>query len=427
MLYKNYNHSSLYFRWCQKISLINKKINKNSKNLSPLFSESRFSIMQMPPLTLIGNYVLEELGPELSRLGARKTLIVTDKNLSLSPIFKRLIESLDKWHIEYILFDEVIANPTIEIINRIKINFLKQKCNYLVSFGGGSAHDAAKAAAVIISNNESKLRGIDKLKFPPVGVVCINTTTGTGSEANNLCIITDEKKSIKITNIDKFNIPILTISDPSVTVSQAPNVTANGGMNILSLAIEAYLSRGHKPLTDVLAIRCLELIGENLVKSYESLKNNEYRSNLTAASYMVGLAHGGSGSGYVDAISNALSGSYNTAHGVASAILLPYIISYLGQDKENAKRINKINYALNDQPYHANDKQAVVECVRSIFELNYKLKIPNTLKGINVTPDSFKKLSKKIMSDYAWMNSPKQFSKREIINVLEHAYSGKLF
>ncbi len=427
MLYKNYNSSALRF-WCwQKISLLNQKTNKYSKNLPLLFYDPKLSIIQMPPLTLMGNYALEELGPELSQLGASKILIITDKNLSLSPIFKRLIGTLDKWHINYILFDEVIANPTIEIVNLIKINFIKQKCNYLVSFGGGSAHDAAKAAAIIISNNISDLRGIDKLKFPPVGVVCVNTTTGTGSEANSISIITDEKKSIKVTSVDKFNIPILTISDPSLTISQAPNVTANGGMNILALAIEAYLSPYHKPITDILATRCIELIGLNLVNSYESLKNNEYRSNLITASYMVGLAHGGAGSGYVDAISNAISGSYNTAHGVASAILLPYIISFLGQDKGIAKRINKINYALNNRPYNANDKQAVVDCARSIFELNYKLKIPNTLKGINVTPDNFKKLSKKVMNDYALTSSPKRFSKKEIISILEHAYSGKLF
>ncbi len=400
----------------------------NSKTSFLLNSKSESSIIQMPPLTLMGNYVLEDLGQELSQLNASKVLVVTDKNLALSPIFKRLVDSLNKWHISYALFDDVIPNPTIGIVNKIKLNFLEYKCNYLISLGGGSTHDAAKAAAIIISNNKiANLNGINKLKFPPVGVVCVNTTTGTGSEANSISVITNEKKSIKITSIDKFNIPILTVSDPSVTVSQMANVTANGGMNILALAIEAYLSFNHQPLTDVLSIRCIELVGQNLVNSYETLKNNDYRSNMMAASYMVGLAHSGSGSGYINSISNALSGSYNTAHGVASAILLPYVISFLAQEKKLAKRINRINYALNNQSYNKNIKQSTNECIRSLFELNYKLKIPNTLKGINVTRDNFKQLSKKIMNDNTCLNSPKYFSRNDIIKILEHAYSGKLF
>ncbi|EHK2349772.1 iron-containing alcohol dehydrogenase, partial [Clostridium perfringens] len=198
----------------------------------------------MPAISLMGADCLKDAGDQVGELGFKKALIVTDKVLGQIGIVKKVTDVLDNKNIEYAIYDETKPNPTVKNVNDGLALLKEKECDFVISLGGGSAHDCAKGIALLATNGgEIKdYEGVDKSKKPQLPMVGINTTAGTGSEMTLFAIITDEERHIKMALVDKHLTPIIAVNDPMLMLAMPKSLTAATGMDALTHAIEAYVS-----------------------------------------------------------------------------------------------------------------------------------------------------------------------------------------
>ena len=200
----------------------------------------------MPPFSYMGEGCLNELSAEVKVRGLKKALIVTDKVLVNIGLVKKVTNILQKNEIEYVIFDETKPNPTVTNVNDGLKMLNENGCDFVISFGGGSPHDAAKGIALVAANggNIKDYEGVDKSSKPQLPLIAINTTAGTASEMTRFCIITDEERHVKMAIVDKNVTPVVAINDPELMLDMPKGLTAATGMDALTHAIEA-LILGH--------------------------------------------------------------------------------------------------------------------------------------------------------------------------------------
>jgi len=255
-------------------------------------------------------------------------LIVTDAVLVKVGTVGRVTDELEKHGIAYIIYDQVLPNPTCEQVQEGARLFAQEACEGIISIGGGSPHDAAKGIGLVAGNPNSVIadfEGVDKAEHPMVPVVAINTTAGTGSEMTRFCIITDEKRHVKMAIIDAKTTPDVAVNDPSLMMGMPKNLTAATGMDALTHAIEAYVSTASTPVTDACALHAIKLINAYLRAAVEDGTDAKARDMMAYAEYLAGMAFNSASLGYVHAMAHQLGGFYNLPHGVCNAVLLPVV------------------------------------------------------------------------------------------------------
>ncbi len=270
--------------------------------------------------------------PELIRSkGISKVLVVTDKGLMglglLDPMFRKLEEE----GIEYAVYDGVQPNPTIPNIEDCKKVYEDNHCQAIIAFGGGSPMDCAKAAgARIVKPNQSvrSMRGQLKVrkKLPPF--FAVPTTAGTGSETTVAAVVSDPETHEKNAINDTCLRPKYAVLDPELTVGLPPHITSTTGMDALTHAVEAYIGKSNTKETLAEAEEATKLIFENIETAYNDGKNIEARGNMLKGSFLAGRAFTHAYVGYVHAIAHNLGGLYGTPHGLANAVILPYVLDY---------------------------------------------------------------------------------------------------
>ena len=286
------------------------------------------------PELLEGPGALKRL-PELIRTkNVKSVLIVTDKGLMGLHLLDPLFEELKKVGIEYYVYDGVQPNPTIDNIEEAYRMYRENRCEGFVAFGGGSSMDCAKvAAARVVRPNKTvpKMRGLLKIRkhLPPF--FAVPTTAGTGSETTIAAVISDPRTHEKYAINDLVLIPRYAVLDAELTVGLPKGITSTTGMDALTHAVEAYIGRSNTRDTAEKARRAVRMIMENLPAAYEDGHNIEARSNMLLASYYAGVAFTRAYVGYVHAIAHNLGGMYGVAHGLANAIILPYVLEYYGE------------------------------------------------------------------------------------------------
>lgn len=266
--------------------------------------------------------------------GLRKVLVVTDKQLMnlhlLDPLFSKLEES----GVEYVVYDGVQPNPTIPNIEEAKDLYIKNGCEGVIAFGGGSSMDCAKAAAArVVKPNQTvrQMRGQLKVrkKLPPF--FAVPTTAGTGSEVTVAAVVTDPDTHEKNAINDMCLRPKYAVLDPELTVGLPPHITSTTGMDALTHAVEAYIGKSNVKSTIEYSEKAVKLIFDNIEKVYNNGKDIEARGNMLKGSYYAGLAFTRAYVGYVHAIAHNLGGLYGTPHGLANAVILPYVLDYYGE------------------------------------------------------------------------------------------------
>lgn len=370
-------------------------------------------IYMMPVLTLIGKGSLNKLGIHMKEAGAGKALIVTDTFMCKNGTAARISGILKEQGVNTTVFDGVKANPTINIVNGAINHYLNESCDSLVSLGGGSAHDTAKAVRLTIKKgNYSKSEN-------PV-LAAVNTTAGTASEMTRYCIITDEKEHHKLAIVNKAVLPDIAVDDPELMTELPPALTAATGMDALTHAVEAYTAVDRNELTDCTSIKAVELIFRHLLCCYKSGADIEAREKMAFAQYMAGMAFSNAGLGLVHAMSHQLSGLYNLPHGVCNAVLLPYVMEFnLDVNyKRYAELARKTGFAVNGLP----DAVAAGRLIKEIKALNAALGIPKTLKELNVKTEDFNELAGMAMQDSCLKANAKPADMAEIIQIYQKAY-----
>ena len=325
----------------------------------------------------------DEVAKLLIQKNIKKVIIVTDKNLFDLGLSQELQGCLNKYDIQFVVFSDVVANPTTDNVEEALKVYLQQNCNAIIAFGGGSSLDTAKAlGARVVRPKKSltQMKGLLKVRKKLPLLIAIPTTAGTGSETTLASVIVDSKTRHKYAINDFSLIPHFALLDESLTFNLPPFVTATTGLDALTHAVEAYIGRSTTKNTRRNALDAVKLIFENLNKCYIDPKNAIARKNMLLASYKAGLAFTKSYVGYVHAIAHSLGGKYNVAHGFANAVILPVML------KKYGKKIYKKLYKMavysgivgNDVTFRTGAEQFIAK----IEELNKSMNIANSISDI---------------------------------------------
>lgn len=312
--------------------------------------------------------------------GAKRPLIVCDKaaleRKALQPFFDKAEGVL-----AYAVYDGVLPNPTVKQVEYGLAVYRENNCDSILAFGGGSAMDCAKAIGARVvcpKKSVNKMKGLLKVckKLPPF--FAVPTTAGTGSECTVAAVITDGDTHDKYAINDFSLIPHYAILDPTLTVGLPPMLTATTGMDALTHAVEAYINHANTPATKRQAEEAVKLVFENLKEVTTNGTNLQARSNMQKAAYLAGLAFTRGYVGYVHALAHALGGKYGTPHGLANAVLLPYVLKKFG--KSAHKRLAKLARLVGVANEADTNEVAANKFITAIQELNANLGIPQKLK-----------------------------------------------
>ncbi|EOU1756654.1 L-threonine dehydrogenase [Clostridium perfringens] len=375
----------------------------------------------MPAISLMGADCLKDAGEQVAELGFKKALIVTDKVLGQIGIVKKVTDVLDNKNIEYAIYDETKPNPTVKNVNDGLALLKEKECDFVISLGGGSAHDCAKGIALLATNGgEIKdYEGVDKSKKPQLPMVGINTTAGTGSEMTLFAIITDEERHIKMALVDKHLTPIIAVNDPMLMLAMPKSLTAATGMDALTHAIEAYVSTSATPITDACAEKAIELISNYLVNAVENGEDVEARDMMAYAEYLAGMAFNNASLGYVHAMAHQLGGFYNLPHGVCNAILLPHVQEY--NKATSASRLAKIAKIMGGNIEGLTDEQGADLCIDMIKSLSQTVGIPEGLGVLGVKESDFETLATNALNDACSLTNPRKGNLEEVIAIFKKA------
>lgn len=375
----------------------------------------------MPAISLMGADCLKDAGEQVAELGFKRALIVTDKVLGQIGIVKKVTDVLDSKNIEYSIYDETKPNPTVKNVNDGLALLKEEKCDFVISLGGGSAHDCAKGIALLATNGgEIKdYEGVDKSKKPQLPMVGINTTAGTGSEMTLFAIITDEERHIKMALVDKHLTPIIAVNDPMLMLAMPKSLTAATGMDALTHAVEAYVSTAATPITDACAEKAIELISTYLVKAVENGEDVEARDMMAYAEYLAGMAFNNASLGYVHAMAHQLGGFYNLPHGVCNAILLPHVQEY--NKTTSAARLAKIAKIMGGNIEGLTDEQGADLCIDMIKSLSQTVGIPEGLGVLGVKESDFETLATNALNDACALTNPRKGNLEEVIAIFKKA------
>lgn len=286
------------------------------------------------PEMLKGAGAIKKLPALVKSKGISTVLIVTDKGLMSLNLLQSLFDNLDEQGIKYVVYDGVQPNPSIENIEEARRLYLKNACEGIIAFGGGSPMDCAKAAGARVTNpalSVSKMRGQLKIRNALPPFFAVPTTAGTGSETTLAAVVTNMQTHEKYAINDPKLRPKYAVFDPELTTGLPQKITSTTGMDALTHAVEAYIGLSGVKSTDDFAEKATKLIFENLETAYNDGKNIEARENMLIASYYAGMAFTRAYVGYVHAIAHNLGGLYGTPHGLANAVILPYVLEYFGE------------------------------------------------------------------------------------------------
>ncbi len=329
------------------------------------------------PTLLEGPGSIRKLPEFIKSKGLKKVLIVTDKGLMGLHLLDSLFEELDKAGVEYVVYDGTQPNPSIENIEDARALYVDNNCQGVIAFGGGSPMDCAKAAAARVTNPKisvRKMRGVLKLhhKLPPF--FAVPTTAGTGSETTLAAVVTDTATHEKNAINDIRLKPRFAVLDPELTVGLPPHITSTTGMDALTHAVEAYIGKSNVKSTEEYAEKATKMIFENIEKAYTNGKDIEARDQMLKASFYAGQAFTRAYVGYVHAIAHNLGGQYGVPHGLANAVILPYVLEYYGETAH--KRLAKLAEIAGVKTT-GSDKEKAEAFIEAIKTLNKNMNIPD--------------------------------------------------
>ena len=307
----------------------------------------------------------------------KSALIVTDKGIRNLGLVDSLEFDLKDNLITPTIFDNIVPNPTVQNIEDGVKTYTENNCDCIIAFGGGSVMDCAKMIGARVSNPKktvSKMKGLLKVKNKLPMLIAIPTTAGTGSETTIAAVITDPEKKHKYVINDFKLIPYYAVLDANLTLGLPKHITSTTGMDALTHAIEAYIGNTTTEETRKASLEACRLIFENIKKVYDDGSNLRSRQYMLKASYLAGVAFTRSYVGYVHAIAHSLGGKYNTPHGLANAVVLPYVLS---EYKESAyKKLSEIAIYSGVARKYDSEQNAANKLINKIFELNEYMGIP---------------------------------------------------
>ena len=354
-----------------------------------------------------GQGAILSITEEAKRRGFKKAFVCSDPDLIKFNVTKKVTDLLDKEGLEYEIYSDIKANPTIENVQSGVAAFKKSGADYIIAIGGGSSMDTSKAIGIIIANPEFEdvrsLEGLSPTKNTCVPIFAVPTTAGTAAEVTINYVITDVEKKRKFVCVDPHDIPVVAFVDPDMMSSMPKGLTASTGMDALTHAIEGYTTKGANIITDMFNLKAIELIAKSLRGAVENTA--EGREGMAIGQYLTGMGFSNCGLGIVHSMAHGLGALYDTPHGVANAIILPTVMEYnadaVGEKLRDVAKAMGVEGTENMS--EAEYKKAAVDAVKKLSE---DVGIPKDLKEI-VKPEDVDFLSQSAMDDACRPGNPR--------------------
>lgn len=354
--------------------------------------------------TYFGEYARKEIITEIKKRKYNKALLVTDAMLVQCGVAEKIENVLKDGGISYEIDDEVKPNPTIDNVHTGLDKLKASGADFIIAVGGGSVIDTAKAVAVIANNPDNydvvSLEGVDKSKNPPMPIIAVPTTAGTGSETTMDYVITNTEQKRKMACMDSMVVPVVAILDTDIMASLPLKMTAATAMDALTHAVESYLSKGAFDFSEMLSLKAVSLISANFLKVIKNLNDLDARKALAMAQYMAGMSFTNVGLGIVHSMAHPLSAFYDVPHGVANALILPYVLKFNSVACED-KMITLAKAFDPEFDERYGSEAATERCVELINTFNSVAGLPHKLKEINVNKEDIDALAREALNDAA--------------------------
>ncbi len=362
---------------------------------------------------------------EIKRRGYSKVFVVTDKELVKHKVADAVLTLLSGASLPYEVYDNVKPNPTIANVQTGVAAFKASAADVIVAIGGGSPIDTAKAIGIIANNPEfsdvKSLEGVAPTKQKTVPIIAVPTTAGTASEVTINYVITDEDSVKKMVCVDPNDIPILAVVDPELMVSMPKGLTAATGLDALTHAIEGYLTKGAWEMSDMFEIKAMELIAKHLEKAVQEPANMEARSGMALAQYIAGMGFSNVGLGIVHSMAHPLGAFYDTPHGVANALLLPFVMEF--NASACLEKYRDIARALGVKGTESMSPQEAADAaINEVKRMAVSIGIPKSLRDIQVKEEDLPKLAEAAFKDVCTPGNPKQVSVQDLLAIYRTAF-----
>ena len=376
----------------------------------------------IPPVNLLGRGCVKSIGREAAKFQARRALVVASSGAVGEAQAAFVASILKDSGVETVPFCRVMPNPTVAVVDEGLALYRSSGCDLLAAVGGGSALDAAKGIGLLASNGGriADYEGEDKVSKALPPFIAIATTAGTGSEVTQFAVISDEEHD-KLTLVDRYLAPDVSVNDPEMMASMPPALTAATGMDALTHAVEAYVSRNAGPVTDAQAWKAIQLVAENLSLAVRDGTDMSARENMCCASFLAGTAFNNAGLGLVHAMSHPLGGHYNLPHGLCNALLLPVVCRF-NATFETLGRFSDIAVALGVGRSWRAERDNAEAGLRALFGLNRSLGLPKGLRELGVRKEDFPLLAERTMEEAIGHPNPRKYDKRDVLRLYEEAY-----
>ncbi len=361
-----------------------------------------------------GKGAIKEIATEIKARGFKKAFVCSDPDLIKFGVTKKVTDVLDDAKISYEVFSEIKANPTIENVQAGVKAFKASGADCIVAIGGGSSMDTAKAIGIIIENPEfsdvRSLEGVAPTKNKCTPIIAVPTTAGTAAEVTINYVITDAENNRKMVCVDVHDIPVVAVVDPDMMATMPKSLTAATGMDALTHAIEGYITKGAWEMSNMFHIKAIEIIAKSLRDAVEN--KHEGREGMALGQYIAGMGFSNVGLGIVHSMAHPLGALYDTAHGVANAIILPTVMEYNAPATgEKYRDIAKAMGVENADKMPLEDaRKAAIDAVK---KLSADVGIPSDLKEI-VKAEDIDFLAQSAFDDACRPGNPRETSVEEI-------------
>lgn len=361
--------------------------------------------------------------PKIKASSFKKPLIVTDKGIRnaglLEPVLQTLKTEADIT--QCVVFDDVKPNPTVNNVNAGLQLLNKNGCDSILSLGGGSPQDCAKGIALVKTNGGKieDYEGLDLAKKEQFPLIAVNTTAGTASELTRFAVITDEKRHVKMVITTDMITPLIAVNDAELMFKQPKALTAATGMDALTHAVEAYVSKFASPVTDACALQAIRLIRKHLVTATKKGTDVEAREGMSYAEYLAGMAFNSAGLGFVHAMAHQMGAVYDLPHGVCNAILLPHVEVF--NKPVAAKRLCDVGEALGVDMKGKSVEAGADAAVAAIRSLSKEVEIPSGFKQLGAKEEDLPKLAEMALKDVCALFNPRDGTKDDVIQIYKNA------
>ncbi len=373
------------------------------------------------PELVVGHGSLAEAGFAAARLGAQRPFVVTDPGIIEAGWVEELLGHLTDAGLHPVLWHAVTPNPKDHEVRAAHAAYQESGADVIVGIGGGSVIDAAKGVAILQANGGDILdyAGVDRATLPMPPLVMIPSTSGTGADVSQFCIVTDTERSVKITIMGRALVPDISITDPRLLVTMPADLNAATGLDALTHGVEAYVSLAHNPLADLHALNAVGLVTHHLRDTMTHPLDELARSKMAQGSLEAGLAFTNAILGATHAMSHQVGGLLDAPHGVVNGVLLPHVIRFNAQAAPG--RFVALAAQAGLPVFGVPGEEAAEQLAQHVRRLADDVGVPRGLRSLGVREEDVPRLAANTLDDACLATNPRAASAEDVQDLFRAA------